>query len=424
MDLLLYVLRSLSYVIVEPSLILMLILVGVFFYFKNRKIAILQKVTIGEKINSPLELTLSQIVLGILLGIIGSVILSTLGIVFEEDSGIIYLLLLSIFLMFIKPRFVCFSYSAAILGAISLIITFVMGYLGKENIYLNINIMCLMTFVSVMHILEGILVMIDGDKGAIPIFSSRKNKIIGGFALSRYWVLPIAIFIAYSLQSGDSFGTESILTPTWWPLLKSNYIMNIINGFLLSATPFFGVLGYSSVTFTKRKKEKAVSSGLYIITFGIILGVIAQLAKFGTIGEIVVLIFAPVAHEFMLYIQRKKEEKSEAIYVSDENGIAILDVVPYSEIESFGVKSGDKIVKVNDGIVNSEKEIYELVKKSLNGIKLQILTIDGEIKEIILKDTKKNGLRALLVPRSVNTNKAVPFKEESFSEVLHKMNKN
>lgn len=421
MDLIIYTLRSLSYIVVEPSLILILIVVSIFFYLKNRKIAILQKITMGERISSPLELTLSQIVLGMLLGILGSLILSSLGIVFKEDSGIIYLLLISMLLMFIKPRLVCFSYSAAILGILSIILTYILPYFGLKNNILEIDILSLMTFVAVMHILEGIIVMFDGDKGAIPIFSSKGNKIMGGFALSRYWILPLAIFIAFPMQSGSSYSAETIMTPNWWPIIKSNYIINIIEISLLSATPFFGVIGYSSVTFTKRKKQKAVSSGIYIITFGILLGIVAQLGRIGLVGEIVTIIFAPVAHEFMLYIQRKKEDKDKSIYISDDNGIAILDIIPYSEIANLGIKSGDKIVKVNNEFVETEKDVYAIAKKDIDIIELDILTLEGENKKIKLHNEEKKGLCALLVPRTVNTEKAIPFKQESFSEVLHKM---
>ncbi len=87
---------------------------------KNRRVSIMQKMTVGESLNSPLELTLSQLVLGIVAGAIGSIILSSLGIVFNQNSGIELIFMVSLFLVFIKKRFVCFSYSGAILGLISI----------------------------------------------------------------------------------------------------------------------------------------------------------------------------------------------------------------------------------------------------------------------------------------------------------------
>ena len=90
MDLIIYTLKSVATAIVEPLHLLMLIIMGIMFYLKNRRISIVQKMTIGESLDSPLELTLSQIVLGIIVGALGSLILSLLGITFSENSGIIF----------------------------------------------------------------------------------------------------------------------------------------------------------------------------------------------------------------------------------------------------------------------------------------------------------------------------------------------
>lgn len=88
MDLIIYSLKAVAVAIVEPLHLLMLIIFGILFYLKNKKISAIQRMTIGERINSPLELTLSQIVLGILAGAIGTIILTILGVTFKENSGI------------------------------------------------------------------------------------------------------------------------------------------------------------------------------------------------------------------------------------------------------------------------------------------------------------------------------------------------
>ena len=88
MDLIIHSLKSIAVAIIEPMHLVMLVVFGIIFYFKNVRIVSIQKMTLGEGINSPLELTLSQIVLGILAGAIGSIILSVLGVTFSENSGI------------------------------------------------------------------------------------------------------------------------------------------------------------------------------------------------------------------------------------------------------------------------------------------------------------------------------------------------
>ena len=96
MNLIVYTLRSLSYVITEPSLMIILLLLGIVFYTKNRKIVAMQRMIVGERVNSPLELTLSQIVLGIFAGIFASIILTYLGVIFDANSGIEFLFIISI----------------------------------------------------------------------------------------------------------------------------------------------------------------------------------------------------------------------------------------------------------------------------------------------------------------------------------------
>lgn len=427
MNLIIYTLTSLAYIIIEPSLLIMLVFLSGVFYLKNKKIVAMQRMIIGEKINSPIELTLSQIVFGLLAGIIGSIILSGLGIIFTSDSGIVYLFMISILLMFIKPRFVCFSYSGAVLGGMSLIYTYLAPYLGFDVSNFRIDILSLMTFVGVLHIVEALLVVVDGDKGAVPVFSNRNNKIIGGYAFSRYWVIPITIFLAYKLGVADQSLTESISTPEWWPILSSEYILTILATMALTLTPLFGIIGYSSVTFTKSKKKKVISSGIHIFLFGIALIAIAQLSRFGIVGEIITIIFAPIGHELMLEVQRKREEKGTPIFFSGDEGISVLEIVPYSEIYDLGIKSGDKIISINGNKVHFEKEVYEAAKVRSDNLIIKAIGINGEIKEVSLKGNKK-GLGILLVPRIVKSDSIVPLDENKFSDVLHnisgKINKN
>ena len=43
-----------------------------------------------------------------------------------------------------------------------------------------------MTFVGVIYILEGLLIMLMEIEVLLPVFN-RKGNIIGGFSFSRYW---------------------------------------------------------------------------------------------------------------------------------------------------------------------------------------------------------------------------------------------
>lgn len=418
MELILYTLRTVAYAIVEPMHIFMLVILGVMFYSKNKRISMMQKVTIGESINSPLELTLSQIAIGIIAGAVVSVILSILGIIFNENSGIEIMFMISILLLFIKKRFICFSYSGAVLGAISIIASFLARSTNTES-YININILSLMTFVGVMHVIEGILVMLDGGRGAIPVFSNRDEKIVGGFAYNRYWALPVAIFIAITSNISTAV-TSSVSTPNWWPIINRSQALLMLSSMIISAIPLYGVVAYNSVSFTKRKNIKPIYSGIGILVYGIILTLISQLAQFGIIGQIVVVVFAPLGHELMIKIQHKIEKSGQYIYVTDDNGVSVLEVAPSSPAYKSGIRRGDKILAVNGHEVLSEIEIFKAVRENIKEIPFRVKKISGEIVDLrILPKDKKVGM--LLVPRMVKADSAIRVDNDDFKKVLDEM---
>ena len=418
MELILYTLRTVAYAIVEPMHIFMLVILGVMFYSKNKRISMMQKMTIGETINSPLELTLSQIALGIIAGAIVSVMLSIAGIIFNENSGIEVMFMISILLLFIKKRFICFSYSGAVLGAVSILSSFLASNTNTDS-YINVNILSLMTFVGIMHIVEGILVMFDGGRGAIPVFSNRDEKIVGGFAYNRYWALPVAIFIAITSNISTAV-TTSVATPDWWPIINKSQALLLLSSAIISAIPLYGVVSYNSVSFTKGKNIKPVYSGVGILIYGIILTLVSQLAQFGIIGQIVIIIFAPLGHELMIKIQNKIEKSGQYIYFTDDNGVSVLEVAPTSPAYESGIRRGDKILEVNGEKALSEVEVFKAVRENFTEITFKVKKITGEIVDLrILPKNKKVGM--LLVPRMVKADNAISIDNDDFKKVLDEM---
>jgi len=279
-----------------------------------------------------------------------------------------------------------------------------------------------MIFVGVFHIIEGILVMIDGDRGAVPVFSNRDGKIIGGYALKRYWVFPVAIMIAVLMKNSFmDYPTEYIENPSWWPLIKSSSGLSLIASSVISMFPFYAVLGYSSITFTKSKREKALSSGVHILIYGIILTIVSQVARFGILGEVIVVCFAPAAHEFMLKLQSKSEIKKQPRFVSDEEGLMILEISPNSKAKEFGITIENKLLSINNININSEAEAYSIIKENLNNAVLKIKDSQGIIKDIEFRHNRNTRLGMLLVPRSIEKDAIVHIKDNSFKDVFNRI---
>lgn len=417
MDLIEYILKIVAYAIINPTQLIMLIALGFIFYKKNKKISVIQKLTLGESVNSPLELTLSQLSLGIIAGAIGSLIIGFLGVMFSKNSGIEFIFIISIMMIFVKKRFTCFSYSGAVLGFISIILNLLSDKIGIDPI-INIDIMQLMTFVGIMHVIEGVLVMFDGSRGAIPVFANRDNKIVGGFAYNRLWAFPIAIFLIYGdISTGIS---EVINTPAWWPIINRQEALIMLATTVIAATPLYGALSYSSVTFTKSKIKKPIISGVIILGYGIILSLVSQLALVGLLGEIFVVVFAPLAHEVMIKLQVYIEKKGTYMYITDEKGICILEVSPYSNFYKEGLRSGDKIIEVNEKKPESDDEILEKIKSAYKDISFKILKVSGEIVDKNI-NIEKNKFGLLLVPKNVKEDKKVKLEDDEFKKILEQM---
>lgn len=424
MDIAIYTLKSVAYTLTEPSLVIILVILGFVLYTQNKKTTVMQKMIIGESLSSPVELTISQIVLGIFAGAVGSIILAYCGVIFEGNSGIELIFLISIFLMFWSPRFICFSYSGAVLGIISILYNLqktygIMPITEGQNL-ISIDITALMTVIGVLHIVEGLLVMFDGNRGAIPVFTSREGKIVGGFALKRYWPIPIAVFI---MLRGEIFGGgDMIWTPDWWPLIKSPYSGQMLKEAIISLAPFYAMLGYSSVTFTKDKSEKAVLSGMGIVFYGIILSFVAQLAAYGIAWKLFVVIFAPSAHELMLRLQKYVEINSKPKYVSEDDGIMVLEVAPGSPAYEMGIKSGDKLLEINDKKIVSEMDIMDAVSGAINYIWFKVRSQNGKEHEVNYTNLSKHKkLGVVFVPKGLpKDSMVVKFEEGKFKEILDK----
>ena len=425
MNLFEYTLRTMAYAIADPRLVFVLVLLGFLLYKKNRKIAMLQRMMVGEKVISPLELTLSQVVMGILGGLIGSMMLSYLGVMFDVGAGIELLFFMSLFLLVLKPRWISFSYSAALLGAVTLIL----GWLKNLNLVtldfnVKLDIGALVALVGVLSVVEGLLILADGHRGAIPIFTNKDGKLAGGFSLERYWPVPIVIilFTTEALSGGGS----TILTPDWWPFIRGGINTSLLAAAIVSAIPIYSIIGYKQITFTQSKTSKTIFSSLLKLIYGVLLIAMYKIANYGVVFQGLLLIFMPLAQEGIALIENYRENKGNVKYVSDEEGITILDVMPNSPAERQGIRSGDKILEVNDDRPEEYTMIYECINKNLADLKLKIKDKKGKIKDISFPlKSGKNTMGMILIPRGIPKGVGVvDVGETKLKDIIEKIKKN
>lgn len=418
MDLIIHSLTSVAETIIEPMHLVMLLVFGIIFYFKNVRIVSIQKMTLGEGLNTPLELTLSQIVLGILAGAIGSVILSVLGVTFNENSGIEFIFMISILSLFYKKKYISYAYSAAILGAIGIALKFISN-ITEMKLFLNTDILSLMTFVGVIYILEGFLIIFDGSRGAIPVFTKKEDKIVGGFSFNRYWPIPVAILMIFT---NSIAGEDSIYSnvASWWPIINNKEVLSLLATAMIASIPLYGIMGYSNVTFTQEKKTKSLRCGSTILIYGVSVALVAQLASINILGQIIAIIYAPLAFELIMRYEYRVEKKGKCLYVSDDEGIMVLEVTPNSPAYEVGIKRGDKIIEINGQNIKSEGDIFKAARDSILKVPMKVKNNSGQVLEYIVQPRNKR-LGLLLVPKMVKREDMFEIKPDDLKNIINEL---
>lgn len=418
MDLIIHSLKSIAVAIIEPMHLVMLVVFGIIFYLKNVKIVSIQKMTLGEGLNTPLELTLSQIVLGILAGAIGSIVLSVLGVTFSENSGIEFIFMISILSLFYKKKYISYAYSSAILGVIGISLNIISSSIGMK-LFLNVDILSLMTFVGVMYILEGLLIIVDGNRGAIPVFTKKEDKIVGGFSFSRYWPIPIAILMIFN---NSIAGEDSIYSnvASWWPIINNKAVLSLLATAMIASIPLYGIMGYSNVTFTQEKKTKSLRCGSAILVYGISVALVAQLANINIVGQIISIIYTPLAFELIMRYEYRVEKKGQCLYVSDDEGIMVLEVTPNSPAYEVGIKRGDKIIEINGQNIKSEGDIFKVARDSILKVPIKVKNNSGQVLEYIIQPRNKR-LGLLLVPKMIKREDMFEIKPDDIKNIINEL---
>ena len=418
MDLIIHSLKSIAVAIIEPMHLVMLVVFGIIFYLKNVKIVSIQKMTLGEGLNTPLELTLSQIVLGILAGAIGSIVLSVLGVTFSENSGIEFIFMISILSLFYKKKYISYAYSSAILGVIGISLNIISSITGMK-LFLNVDILSLMTFVGVMYILEGLLIIVDGNRGAIPVFTKKEDKIVGGFSFSRYWPIPIAILMIFN---NSIAGEDSIYSnvASWWPIINNKAVLSLLATAMIASIPLYGIMGYSNVTFTQEKKTKSLRCGSAILVYGISVALVAQLANINIVGQIISIIYTPLAFELIMRYEYRVEKKGQCLYVSDDEGIMVLEVTPNSPAYEVGIKRGDKIIEINGQNIKSEGDIFKVARDSILKVPIKVKNNSGQVLEYIIQPRNKR-LGLLLVPKMIKREDMFEIKPDDIKNIINEL---
>jgi len=316
----------------------------------------MEKMILGSNREPLYKRMITSTILGLLGGIVASIIFISLGTTIEGND-FLFILPTALLLSLIHPRFICFSYAGGLISLISLIFGFP-----------KINVVSVMTVVAVLHLVESLLIIIDGHSGRMPIFMEKDNEIVGGFNMNRFWPMPFLILV-----QGDRV-----------------YPMVII-----------AILGYGDYVLTKFPKEKTRETSGMLLLFSLVLLLLSQLSKQHNILLYPLAISSPLLHEFIIQFGRRREENRRPIFVPSSMGLKILDTLPNGVGEKIGLKTGDILISINGDRINSKRDIVESLMLKPKYIWLDVLDMK---KGLITKEYKNyregiDGLEVLVIPK-------------------------
>jgi hypothetical protein len=307
--------------------------------------------------------------LGILLGIVASIVTITAGLVIP--LGAVLLFVLFSFLLSVTTKIRLLS-PAYIIGVSFFTLIFLAGKTLPiaffshafvdldDKIYPAIGIL-----LSILIILEGILIVRNGSKATSPkLLKSKRGQWVGIHEAKRMWAVPMFLLIP----------GESLALPfDWWPLFS-------IGGetYSLLLVPF--AIGFHQQIQAQLPKEAVQRLGKKVIQLGVITTILAIVGYWYPLVTIIVVALAMIGRETITIQQRISEENSSVYFSKRNNGLMILGVLPDSPAEKMGLKVGELITKVNGTIVYNETLFYEGLVRNRAQCKLEVIDVNGQIR--------------------------------------------
>lgn len=293
---------------------------------------------------------LTDALAGIAAGYIGSFLLFFLGITVNFE-GFFYVLVIAFGLMLLDIRFLCFAYAAGLLSLVSLLF-------GRPILHVP----GILALVAVLHIMESLLILVIGDRGALPVYFRRREETVGGYLLQRIWPIPL---LGLTMLEGTGLsGGTSISTPAWWPLIPAKLINVPADSVTFAFMPLTAALGYGDISLVSTPRRKAVYSATSLGLYSMILLLLAMGAVRVPALSWLAALFAPCGHEFVLYLGRRAELRGQPVFAMGEDGVTILSVLPGSPAARLGLKPGGIITRVNHYAVRTKAEFAARLAES------------------------------------------------------------
>jgi hypothetical protein len=384
------ILSEISGVIVN-QIFWILIFVVFLLYKKSSNI---EQTMLGSRLSLKDKMS-SSLFNGFIGGLFGSFLVVLLGITIETytpnsqgvfASGITYIWIIAILLAMVNVRYLCFSYAGGLVALTSLVFGFP-----------NVNVPGLMALVGILHLIESLLIWMDGHSYSVPIFVKKSSgKIVGGYIMNRMWPIPLVLTaLAFPLALGISNISGEIM-PSWWPLLTQQQAFSYVMFFV----PV--VLGYGDIALTQAPEQRCRKSAYKLAAYSLILIILSILAARLQIFAFIAALFAPIAHEALIIWGKREEEEGKPLFDGSGDGICVLYVRENSIGKEMHIEAGDRILGINNNAIHSEGQLAEFLATYPTYIWLEVRKPNGSIKTLEWQNYRVGikNLGILIVPRN------------------------
>ncbi len=313
------------------------------------KIQSIEERLYGKAKNRAIVQTAVSVGLGLLGGLLASILLVLVG-VSVENAGLGYLLPVALVLFLFSPRFLCFSYAGALVSLSSLLFG-----------WPKVNVAAMMALVACLHAAESLLIRLSGSSCATPLyFDGEDGGVHGGFSLQRFWPIPLIVLTVVSVP--DIAAIPGLIhLPDWWPLISAT--PTAAPGVpIFAMVPMVAALGYGDLSLSRTPRGKAKQTSKTLSLFSIILLLFSIAASRFSGFTWVAVLFAPVGHEIVIRLGAKEEIRDEPHYKAVPDGLMVLDVMDNSPASVAGIRSGDVITAVGDIPVRTREDLDSVTR--------------------------------------------------------------
>lgn len=317
--------------------------------FQYRKSEQMERAFWGSARRPLLGRVVQALFFGLVGGLIGSLLLTGVGITISIESTR-FVMLVSLSLALLNMRYLCFAYSGGLLSLASLIF----GWPA-------LDVASLLALIAVLHLVESVLMLLSGHLQAFPVAVRQPcGRTVGGYNLQMFWPLPL-LALVFLPGMGNAAAEGGIAMPGWWPLIRPLGSEGL-GDIALYMMPLLAGLGYGDLAITMPPKQKARRSAFNLLGYGIILLALAWLGGRIPAFLFVGALYAPLGHELLIVLANRREQTGKPLYFHEGPGLKIMEVIPGGLAQKAGLKPMDLILSANGCPLETVDQFHEIVQ--------------------------------------------------------------